>query len=352
MTKANHVDEFTLRRIIDLLDKNHDGHVTKDEYWPHYKKVHPTKNRDEFDTHWAEMDKNGDGQLSFEELATYYGYDIKKSTNNVQDMSDEQILETLRLQTVLAEVAAAESPTDLSASFHRSKKHGSKSPTIVSKPKSSLIEETDRELLFIQACDLGDSADVEQLLVEGVDVRIEDERGEMPLHKLARHGDIKHIRAVLEVSHSKVHDLNWSDKKGRTPLSYACEYGMTDCVAMLLNSGAAYEVSDINEMSPLHYAATANTPALITTFLSHPNVNLKAILDKPDKTMRTPLHIAAFQKNEEVVKAFIDFGADVHKKDRYGHIPSMLASKKHRRSSVNVLNAAELAKSLNTTEIA
>ena len=136
MTKAHHVDEFTLRRIIDLLDKNHDGHVSKDEFWPPYKKLHPTMNRDEFDAHWADMDTNGDGQLTFEELANYYGYGLKKSNTNLQAMSDEQILETLRLQAALVE-AEAESPPNLSASFKMSSKsNASKAPTIVSKPKS------------------------------------------------------------------------------------------------------------------------------------------------------------------------------------------------------------------------
>ena len=111
-------------------------------------------------------------------------------------------------------------------------------------------------------------------------------------------------------------------------------------------------MSDINEMSPLHYAAKAYKPALITTILSHPNVNRKAILDKPDKTMRTPLHVAAFQKNEEVVKALVDFGADVHKEDLYGNRASMLASKRHRRSSQDFLQAAELAKALNIQDTA
>lgn len=55
----------------------------------------------DFEVTWAAIDHNEDGQLSLEELARYYGFDLHANDN--ANMSDEQILDLLALQAHLFE---------------------------------------------------------------------------------------------------------------------------------------------------------------------------------------------------------------------------------------------------------
>ena len=58
---------------------------------------------------------------------------------------------------------------------------------------------------------------------------MEDDKGEMPMHKLSRFGNSSEVvRELLErsaASENMKNDLNWQDKQGKTPIFYAIEYG-------------------------------------------------------------------------------------------------------------------------------
>ena len=59
-------------------------------------------------------------------------------------------------------------------------------------------------------------------------VRMEDDKGEMPLHKLSRQGCLEATRGIIDIlikTDSVKIDLNWQDKQGKTPIFYAIEYG-------------------------------------------------------------------------------------------------------------------------------
>ena len=67
------IDEETLMQIMDHLDIDGDGVVTKDEYMIPWMKLFPKLSREDYDKVWKEMDENGSGTLSLPELADYYG---------------------------------------------------------------------------------------------------------------------------------------------------------------------------------------------------------------------------------------------------------------------------------------
>ena len=64
-------------------------------------KLHPGQGAKEFDIFWEKIDLDGDGNLSFEELASHFGYNISPASVRAgsagDEMTDEQILEALQV---------------------------------------------------------------------------------------------------------------------------------------------------------------------------------------------------------------------------------------------------------------
>ena len=81
--------------MIQLLDKDGDGTVDKEEYFLAYKKMFPNLTDEECDAQWTKIDADGDGTLTVLELAQYYGFNLDGETT--AEMSDEQILEALQV---------------------------------------------------------------------------------------------------------------------------------------------------------------------------------------------------------------------------------------------------------------
>ena len=76
------IDEYTMHQIYEALDTDHDGKVSKDEFYVPYKKLFPRVTDAEFDKVWTKMDSNGDGILQFNELAAHYGYDLESPSES------------------------------------------------------------------------------------------------------------------------------------------------------------------------------------------------------------------------------------------------------------------------------
>ena len=68
--------------------------------------LYPKTTDAEYDKIWKDIDKNGDGNLSKEELAGYFGFNYDSLASDMEDersrvsMSDEQILEALQVALV------------------------------------------------------------------------------------------------------------------------------------------------------------------------------------------------------------------------------------------------------------
>ena len=122
------------------------------------------------------------------------------------------------------------------------------------------------------------------------------------------------------------------NSKGETALHVACSRGRVDLVLDLLGEGCNPNTRDNAGWTPLHEAAGHGLAPLAETLLKHganPNV--------PSSEERiTPLHDAVSNKDVEMIKLLISYGADKEARDRYGNTPLALAG-----DDVDVMRAVE-----------
>ena len=223
--------------------------------------------------------------------------------------------------------------------------------TIVKMPAKVTQTTEDPNVLFLQMCELADERSILEAMKNPAQlVRLEDDRGEMPLHKLSRQGAMESIRALVERS-AKVDavktDLNWQDKQGKTPIFYAAEYGHAKLVQLYLDRGADPLVENNNGWTVLHAAVNADKLECVSGLLEHPRVKAvkAALLAFPAKsTARVALHIAAFKSiGGEMVALLLKHGADPRVTDAAGNTGAILAGKTGRRKSKELLEAAQAA---------
>jgi ankyrin repeat protein len=241
----------------------------------------------------------------------------------------------------------------------REKKKKSSGIDTVKMPGKVTMEVTDPDVIFFQMCELGDEKAIQEALKNKEQrIRIEDEKGEMPIHKLARQGCLDSVREVLDnlqKTDSVKTDVNWQDKQGKTPLFYAVEYGHLKLVQLFLDRGADVMVENNNGWTVLHTAVQTDSLECVQLILNHPRVTSQRqqLIAAKDKSERAALHIAAFKSKEgEMVHYLLKNGADPHAKDASGNTGVKLAEKTGRRKSRELLEESmQAAVKIATAEI-
>jgi len=371
---------------MNALDVDGDGEVSKDEFRGPWLKLFPKMTPADFEKAWVEIDTNGDGNLDMSELAAYYGFNISPTTKrsgDASEMTDEQIMEALQLAATLEQLKEeqevrkremAEAKKREEEEERLAKNPGRKSRRSVSRegsdgfrtggnlqdreakktssgigtikiPAKVTHSSDDPDVEFMHMCELGDEKAIREALLKnkGQRIRIEDERGEMPIHKLARQGCLETMRELIEMlakAEAVKTDLNWQDKQGKTPLFYAVEYGHVKIVQLCLDRGSDVMIENINGWTALHTAVNADKLDCAETLLVHPRVlpQKQRLLDASDKNERTALHVASFKsEGGEMVALLLKHGADPMAEDQIGNTGVKLAEKTGRRKSKELL---------------
>jgi hypothetical protein len=282
-------------------------------------------------------------------------------------MTDEQILEALQMHQAMqdlqleqeklqqakkAEAEAVEAAKGRGGSkglsqLDRGARANSAGVCTVKMPAKVTQTTEDPNVLFLQMCELGDERSILEAMKNPAQlVRLEDDKGEMPLHKLSRQGAMGSIRALIDRSAKEEAvktDLNWQDKQGKTPIFYAAEYGHAKLVQLYLDRGADPMVENNNGWTVLHAAVNGDKLECVSGVLEHARVKeCKAVLlGFPDKSKRVALHIAAFKSlGGEMVALLLKHGADPRATDAAGNTGAVLAGKTGRRTSKELLEAA------------
>lgn len=114
------------------------------------------------------------------------------------------------------------------------------------------------------------------------------------------------------------------NENGMTLLHVAVNAGKQKSVRFLLDAGAD---PDLNGgpagYTALHFAAYKNRPAIAQMLIDD-----GANLEKTDSQFMTPLQGAAFMGFKETCQVLAEAGADVHRKDAFGHTPAHIAQQR------------------------
>jgi len=352
--------------MIHQLDKDGDGEVSKDEYEVVFRAMFPQVSHERYEAIWTRMDRDGDGNLTVHELADYYGFDLDRGVAN--EMTDEQILETLSMQAALDMKVETDKKdhvigqsTGLDPSIMTVQ-----IPTHVSIGKTNPLKHS--VITFLESCSIGDLSSskpeaptVLKFLEEGIGpVRCQDGQAEMPLHKLARIRVTERNRNMFELCVSKLiektraeaaavgrslrEDINHQDRNGKTPLYMAVEHGNLPMMNMLFGLGPnegpdPLIVSKPMNWTVLHAAVQTDDLLLITTLVNHISpARVKVMLQSLSNVGRDPLHLASYHCKLEVVQFLLDAGSDKTRRDSYGNTPGKLAQRAGRRKSKELID--------------
>lgn len=162
--------------------------------------------------------------------------------------------------------------------------------------------------------------------------------GRTPLHFALKSGQPNSVNVLLKNTISPLCQVNVLDRRGRSTLIYAIQYGREDMIQTLveLSKKQAWWGSfniitqpDNHRATPLHYAAKnpkhKGACEMIVKILMSQNEKTK--INAQDNKGLTPLHYAAAAGNLAVVEILINNGADIHALSNFKLTPLLLAAK-------------------------
>ncbi len=164
-----------------------------------------------------------------------------------------------------------------------------------------------------------------------------DEAGDSPLHIIAKNGDLSAFEPLLsswvENGENVVDKLNAKNKKGETALHWAAMRGYKDLCALLLDLGAALDVFDEHQLSPMQGAIRENKEEIVELFLER-----GARVDEKNEEWSIGIQSAAAEGHVRLVEKFIQKKLDDPKrKTSFGRTALHLAAREGHSEVVSLL---------------
>ncbi|KAF5720983.1 ankyrin [Fusarium mundagurra] len=195
---------------------------------------------------------------------------------------------------------------------------------LLSKGANINAAQSDGDTLLAKACRMG-HLDLVNLLVERkVDTNVSDRKGWTPLHWACMGATLKIVERLLEVDTTNINAIDMSH--GWTPLMAAVCRGPEKAVALLLEKKPNLYILNSQQWTPLMAATEMQRERVVDFILSHIIGWEKGYLEMPDQKSWTPLHVASSKGLYEIVSQLISAGANCDATNNEGMTPLHLAS--------------------------
>ena len=171
------------------------------------------------------------------------------------------------------------------------------------------------------------------LLQRKVNVNSKNGAGTTALHAACERGIITMVKELLMI---KGIEINKKDDQENTPLHTACISGEKDIVFTLIEAGADVTEENKDEMTPLHVAVVERKLDIVKTILDMRADDKEELLQAIEKDGNSPFLLAVKSGDEEMVKFFLDNGANLADQNGNG------ANALHLATSLNKVKIMEL----------
>lgn len=170
-----------------------------------------------------------------------------------------------------------------------------------------------RSVLHV-AADAGQESTLATLLKSGADVNVQDDEGRTPVHYAVRSGNLSILYMLCEAGAN----LSATDYSNIAPLHLAAKHGSEILVRELIRLGTDPNPRDLEGRTPLHYSCESkrSTVAVVRTLL-----DAGAYVAAFDRGHISPIHLAAEQGFDTLIRALILSGADLTCGDSNGMTP-------------------------------
>ncbi|XP_033214776.1 putative ankyrin repeat protein RF_0381 [Belonocnema kinseyi] len=121
---------------------------------------------------------------------------------------------------------------------------------------------------------------------------------------------------LVKIIISRGTPVNFTDRLGRTPLHIAAGKSDAAIIKLLLKHKANVDAQDFQGRTPLHFATSTGNLAIVKLLVNAPSVDGKsANINSGTFHRYTPLHIVALEGRWNLIKYFVENGADVNARE-------------------------------------
>ncbi|KAJ1617452.1 ankyrin repeat-containing domain protein [Pavlovales sp. CCMP2436] len=347
------ITSLELAEVFATLDTNHDSVLDAAEFTAGYAQINEDASASEIEAKWQAVSK-GKPSATIEQLAAYWGIQLGTDDIETDGMQEDKIVEVMALRGLIISareqrqreeeaLSVKEAEEMLSrASLGRIGRQGSNRNVIGGVSVRQLARRDSKVVQVCKYLEVRPSPD--RSPPDPGNINVCDDRQPPPLHKVCRMPPPEPSRCppLLQALKDGGIEINYMDKRGKTAIFTAAEYGRHDIVNWLITNGA-----DINSLSNewqtvLHQALVSNKPNVVRLLLSDQHMHKMDNINALDSAGRTALHIASFKADAEIVQLLLDHQADPNIEDTYQNTATHLAERTGRRDSASLLHNAAL----------